>query len=240
MTIAALFVETDGCYFNQPGIDPWDIAKDARNYTGPHRVVAHPPCQRWGKYWHGAPNKPHQFRKGEDHGCFAVALTAVRNYGGVLEHPAYSHAWSWFGLSEPPAMGWGDADNFGGMTCYVEQGHYGHLSRKGTWLYAVGCGIPDLIWGPSEQKIHPVALAKHGYAKARRIGMMAMIGGKDKTKLRNATPPLFRDCLLSLAAPWPPPLDPPKDEKEAVMRDRNFRAAMEPYTVFANYETSHV
>ena len=124
--------------------------------------------------------------------------------------------------------------------CYIEQGHYGHLSRKGTWLYAVGCGIPDLIWGPSEQKIHPVALAKHGYAKARRIGMMAMIGGKDKTKIRNATPPLFRDCLLSLAAPWPPPLDPPKDEKEAAMRDRNFRAAMEPYTVFANYEASHV
>lgn len=129
--VAALFVETDGCYFGVPGVDPWDIERDARKYNGPHPVVCHPPCQRWGRYWHGSPNAPHQFRKGEDHGCFAVALTAVRNYGGVLEHPAHSHAWAWFGLAEPPAIGWGRADNFGGMTCYVEQGHYGHISRKG-------------------------------------------------------------------------------------------------------------
>jgi hypothetical protein len=198
--VAALFVESGGCYFNLPGVDPWDIERDARKYNGPHPVVAHPPCQRWGRYWHGSPNAPHQYRKGEDHGCFAVALTAVRNYGGVLEHPAHSHAWAWFGLAEPPAIGWGRADNFGGMTCQVEQGHYGHLSRKGTWLYSVGCGTPDLRWGPSEQKINPVALAKHGYEKARRIGMMAMIGGKDKTIIRNATPPAFRDVLLSLAS----------------------------------------
>jgi hypothetical protein len=30
--------------------------------------------------------------------------------------------------------------------------------------------------------------------------MMAMIGGKDKTKLRNATPPEFRDVLIEMAA----------------------------------------
>jgi hypothetical protein len=30
--------------------------------------------------------------------------------------------------------------------------------------------------------------------------MMAMIGGKDKTIIRNATPPEFRDVLLSLAS----------------------------------------
>lgn len=59
--------------------------------------------------------------------------------------------------------------------------------------------MPDLIWGPSEQRIHPVALERHGYAKARRIGMMAMIGGKDKTRIRNATPPAFRDVLLAIA-----------------------------------------
>lgn len=85
------------------------------------------------------------------------------------------------------------------MTCYVEQGHYGHMSRKATWLYAKADNLPDLIWGPSEQRIHPVALERHGYAKARRIGMMAMIGGKDKTRIRNATPPAFRDVLLAIA-----------------------------------------
>jgi len=29
--------------------------------------------------------------------------------------------------------------------------------------------------------------------------MMAMIGGKDKTKLRNETPPEFRDVLIEMA-----------------------------------------
>jgi len=54
--------------------------------------------------------------------------------------------------------------------------------------------------GPAgEQRIHPVALAKHGYKKARRIGMMAMVGGKDKTRIRNATPDDFRNILVSMA-----------------------------------------
>jgi len=52
--------------------------------------------------------------------------------------------------------------------------------------------------GKVEQRIHPRALELHGYAKARRIGMMAMVGGKDKTRIRNATPPEFRDVLLDI------------------------------------------
>jgi hypothetical protein len=137
---------------------------------------------------------------GDDGGCFAAALTAVRNYGGVLEHCAGSHAWEWFGLNEPPYKGgWVPADKFGGYTCHVEQGFYGHSSRKATWLYACAVELPELRWGQGEQRIHPVALAKHGYEKARRIGMVAMVGGKDKTKIRDATPPEFADVLLSIA-----------------------------------------
>ncbi len=55
VVIAALFVETGGAYFSVPGVDPWDEARDARTYAGPHPVVAHPPCERWGRYWHGSP-----------------------------------------------------------------------------------------------------------------------------------------------------------------------------------------
>lgn len=200
MKIAALYVETGGVYSDLPSVEIWDETRDARCYTGPFPVVAHPPCQRWGRYWHGAPNKPHCYRMGEDGGCFAMALTSVRNYGGVLEHPAYSHAWQFFGLNIPPKVGWVEADTFGGWTCHVEQGHYGHISRKATWLYAVGTNLPELKWGTSGQRIHPIALERYGYEKARRIGMMAMVGGKDKTKIRNATPIEFRDILLLLAA----------------------------------------
>lgn len=201
--IAALYVETGGAYFNLPDVDPWDITRDARLYAGPHPVIAHPPCQRWGRFWHGSTRKPHQFKLGDDDGCFRAALTAVITYGGVLEHPADSHAWKQFGIDRPPRTG-GWVPTIGGWTCHVEQGHYGHISRKGTWLFAAVPCPPDLIWGPSPQRIHPVALAKHGYEKARRIGMMAMVGGKRKTEIRNATPPLFRDVLLSIARPVPP------------------------------------
>ena len=201
--IAALFVETDGAYWNLENVDPWDEARDARKYAGPWPVVAHPPCQRWGRYWHGAPRKPHQYRLGEDGGCFAAALTAVRNYGGVIEHPKDSHAWRYFGLSAPPACGgWVQADAFGGWTCCVWQGHYGHFAGKGTWLYAVvddPATLPSLIWGPSDSGPTPAMVERYGYAKARRVGRMALVGGKDKTRIRNATPPEFRDLLIGIA-----------------------------------------
>lgn len=199
--IAALYVETGGCYFNLPSVDPWDEARDARKYAGPYPVVAHPPCQRWGRFWHGSTRKPHQFELGDDGGCFASALDDVRKFGGVLEHPADSHAWDWFNLIKPKrGQGWIKADAHGGYTCYVEQGHYDHISRKGTWLYAAHVKLPQLIWTRACQRLHPVALERYGYEKARRIGMCAMLGGKDKTKLRNATPPAFRNLLLSIAS----------------------------------------
>ena len=200
MTIAALFVETNGAYYGLPGVDPWDRQRDARTYAGPHPVVAHPPCERWGRFWHGSTRKPHQFKLGDDDGCFAAALAAVRTWGGVIEHPADSHAWAAFDLNAPAREGgWIAADFHGGWTCYVEQGFYGHMARKATWLYANGVELPELRWGRGEQRLHPVALARHGYAKARRIGMMAMVGGKDKKRIRDATPAAFRDVLLSIA-----------------------------------------
>jgi hypothetical protein len=198
--IAALFVEAAGCYFGLARVDPWDQARDARLYDGPHPVVAHPPCQRWGRFWHGSTRKPHQFKLGDDDGCFAAALASVRRWGGVLEHPADSHAWKAFGLIAPPRTGgWHQADDLGGWTCYVEQGHYGHFARKGTWLYANGVVLPELVWGRGAQRLNPIALEKYGYEKARRIGMMAMIGGKFKTAIRNATPVAFRDILIGIA-----------------------------------------
>jgi hypothetical protein len=164
-------------------------------------VVAHPPCQRWGRFWHGSPRKPHQFRLGDDGGCFAAALAAVRSCGGVLEHPADSHAWKAHGIAAPKrGAGWLRL-SAREWTCYVEQGNYGHTARKGTWLFYVGaCQPPELIWTRLPQRLDPVMVERHGYEYARRKGMVSMIGGKDKTKIRNATPVKFRDLLLSLAA----------------------------------------
>ncbi|MCX7178020.1 MAG: hypothetical protein NTX56_04355 [Proteobacteria bacterium] len=207
--IAALYVQGDGVYSGLPGVDCWDEARDARLYAGPHPVVAHPPCQRWGKFWHGSPRKPHQFKLGDDGGCFAAALAAVRQWGGVLEHPADSHAWDAHNLKCPPRQGgWHIVDMFGaleygharpGWTCYVEQGFYGHNARKPTWLYVSGVELPSLRWGQGAQRLDPKMVERHGYEYARRKGIVSMIGGKNKTTIRNATPPEFRDVLLAMA-----------------------------------------
>lgn len=198
--IAALYVEPGGAYFGLPDVDPWDATRDARLYDGPWPVVAHPPCERWGRFWHGSPRKPHQFRLGHDGGCFAAALKAVRRFGGVLEHPADSHAWTYFELRRPLRHhGWMPADNHGGWTCYVEQGHYGHPARKATWLYASKTALPRLCWERLPQRLDPKMVERHGYEYARRKGLVSMIGGKDKKAKRNATPAPFRDLLLSIA-----------------------------------------
>ncbi len=184
--IAALFVAANGCYFNLPNVDPWDEKRDARLYAGPHSVIAHPPCERFGN-WAG-PNA------GEDDGCFASALESVRKYGGVLEHPAGSLAWRINGLTFPPRTGgWVAAGDWQGWTCCVEQGHYGHRARKATWLYAVGTELPELMWGKSEALIKP--RPGRDPVREKRIGAVQRMSRKQ----RRATPPAFRDLLISIA-----------------------------------------
>lgn len=206
--IAALYVETNGAYFGLDGVDPWDEARDARNYAGPWPVVAHPPCQRWGKLWAGQPLaiKRTGIRKikGDDGGCFAAALDAVRRFGGVIEHPEQSHAWDHFSLNKPSRHGgWRAADYLGagryGWTCCVEQGRYGHHARKPTWLYAVGVDLPELQWGRSEMKLDPDVVARIGIARAKRRGEVAAKGGGTDSTPRISTPPAFRQLLIDMA-----------------------------------------
>lgn len=197
--IAALYVAKGGCYFGLPDVDPWDAARDARLYAGPWPVVAHPPCERWGHYWHGGPSAHTRKIKGDDLGCFAAALAAVRKSGGVIEHPADSSAWRAYDLNRPPRDGgWVSADFYGGWTCCVEQGHYGHRARKATWLYALGMpALPSLKWGPS------AATARLGdgfhSAEERRRAVRTGVCQRLSKKQRSATPLPFRDLLISIA-----------------------------------------
>lgn len=208
MTVAALFVQKDGCYYGIDGVDPWDEERDARRYPGAQPVVAHPPCQRWGKFWAGQPlwikRTGERKVKGDDGGCFAAALDAVRRWGGVLEHPWGSHAWRHFNLNVPSrAGGWIAAELPGtsrfGWTCCVEQGRYGHYARKPTLLYAVGADLPELRWGISEASFPPEAIERHGLAYCKRAGELAFKGGGKDSTPRIGTPEPFRDLLISMA-----------------------------------------
>lgn len=199
--IAALYVATNGCYFGLPDVDPWDITRDARKYAGPHPVVAHPPCERWGRYWHGGPSARVRRVKGDDGGCFLSAIESVRRCNGVLEHPEASAAWRWFGINIPPRRGgWVPASTVAGdWTCCVEQGHYGHRARKATWLYYVGVAPPpELIWGPSQGE-----RLDEGFHSAEERARARAAGIKPRPRLSRteniATPIAFRDVLLEIA-----------------------------------------
>ena len=202
--IAALYVDSRGGYMGLPWVDPWDEKRDARKYDGPYPVVAHPPCQRWGKFWAGQPlwiKRTGQRKvKGDDDGCFAAALASVRRYGGVLEHPWGSHAWTHFGLNNPPRKGgWVMADVYGGSTCCVEQGQYGHYARKPTLLLAYRTDLPELRWGISPSRLDPALIERVGLKKAQRLGEVCSKGGGTDSAPRIGTPPEFRELLLSLA-----------------------------------------
>lgn len=191
-TVAALFVQKDGCYFGLPHVDPWDKDRDAREYSGSLPVIAHPPCQLWGAMaavnyarWGGEHNRP-----GNDGGCFRTAVSVVRSWGGVLEHPAKSRAWAHFGLTKPVGYGWQRNIN-GGWVCEVWQSAYGHRANKATWLYYVGDVLPfDLDWS-RPHGTHQIG----GYDQRGKARNKPTLGKHEA----NATPLAFRDALISLA-----------------------------------------
>jgi hypothetical protein len=195
MTVAALYVQKGGSYWNLLGVDAWDQERDARQYNGPWPVVAHPPCERWGAFWSGAfGTTEKRFALGDDGGCFASALASVRAWGGVLEHPNRTRAYAAFGLAMPPAEGgWVRADEHG-WCCQVEQGNYGHEARKPTWLYSVGCDLPALIWGASAPPI-PQHRSERWRARAAKDGVCVLLSKKQRAH----TPAPFRDLLIGMA-----------------------------------------
>lgn len=190
--IAALYVETNGCYFGLDGVDPWDEARDARQYAGPWPVVAHPPCARWCRLAGLVQHRYPHLRKGEDGGTFAAALEAVRTWGGVLEHPAYSKAWNAYRLPWPSPYGW-QRGICGGWVTQIEQAHYGHRAHKATWLYAYGVDLPSMIWGKAEDI--QLWLSWTGNRNGRRGGTMQRMCKSERSR----TPLPFRDLLISIA-----------------------------------------
>jgi hypothetical protein len=198
--IAALFVAEDGPYIGRAGVDPWTKERDARLYQGPHPVVAHPPCERWGRFAEGSPtNKVHKI--GDDGGCFAAALDAVRRFGGVIEHPQGSHGWRYFRLPIPAGRGWTPRDAYGGASTYVDQGAYGHRAKKPTWLYAVLPVFPKLDWSRVWNRPYIGGDGFHSAAERRRA--VVRPGYKPVEQLsrreRILTPEPFAELMVSLA-----------------------------------------
>lgn len=164
-TVAALFIDPKGHYPYLLGRNHcWDVSRDARTFAGnTSAVVAHPPCFLWVNMacvnWKRYGRQKPAWLGGTDGGCFASALQSVRRCGGVLEHPAGSHAWEHFDLLPPDSMrapdptevafgatGWVRTD-VREWVCEVWQSAYGHKARKRTWLLYCGARPPfELDW----------------------------------------------------------------------------------------------
>ena len=172
--IAALYVRKDGPYFGRSDVDPWDRDRDARKYAGPHPVVAHPPCARWGRFWRADGSR----EPGDDGGLFASALALLRTWGGVLEHPKASHAFRRFDLGVPTRGSWA-RNIWGDWLTEVSQSAYGHRARKETWLVTHGISPVDLDWSDPA-----------GTAYVERMGKAE----------RELTPAPFADLLIRLAS----------------------------------------
>lgn len=145
-------------------------------------------------------------KRGDDGGCFEAALRAVRAFGGVIEHPAYSAAWARYDLPRPLWHGgWTRNLTDAGASCYVEQGRYGLPVKKATWLYAYGVELPELRWGFTPDGDGPTPNGAHGGMDAWRDAWASGITGHLFFKthrhdgMRSATPLAFRDELIAMA-----------------------------------------
>ncbi len=74
--IAALYVDPRGPYPSLEGVEAWDASRDARNYRGPHPVIAHPPCGPWGNMAHWCTR--------QDPTLAPLAVQQLLKWGGVL------------------------------------------------------------------------------------------------------------------------------------------------------------
>jgi len=185
MTVAALFCRFDTVYRLFPGVDVFDMERDALNWSGGCSVIAHPPCRLWSRLAHmsTAPETERELAR--------WAVQQVRRWGGVLEHPAWSTLWVYQGLPLP-----GKRDSFGGWTLPVVQFWWGHEAMKSTFLYIVGVeprNIPvmPLVLGEAPRVCGTSGRRRDGSRQSRR---------PELTKAaREATPYAFARWLVELA-----------------------------------------
>lgn len=182
MNVAVLFARADSHYKVLAGCDVWDEARDARRWPGGAPLIAHPPCRLWGRL--------RQFARAGDPEMerqLAIdAIAHVREFGGVLEHPAGSTLWSHLGLPLPGRA----PDSFGGWTASVRQCDWGHKAEKPTWLYIVGCHPDDLPKMPPPGQPTGCIKPQRGVPRTLTIVTKAE---------REHTPPAFAAWLVDLA-----------------------------------------
>lgn len=177
--VSVLYVDPRGPYPKLVA-DWWDEKRDATKYRGPRPVVAHPPCGPWGRL---------KFLCHKQNPRLGLeAVSQVRAFGGVLEHPEHSALWKALQMPEPGEL----PDQFGGRTYRVDQCAWGHRCKKATWLYVVR--VPDAVVRAGIRTggtpTHRVTNGSRGDTSLPRVGALEA----------RLSPPEFAAWLVELAS----------------------------------------
>ena len=172
--ISILFASKNSVYKIIPGLDVWDIDRNALNWPGGNPGIFHPPCRLWSRWMRHLSSAP----KSEKN-LALWSVEQVRKYGGVLEHPACSLLWDEAGLPKP---GTGDQHGF---SIALYQQWFGHQCEKATWLYICGAkSLPEIPFVLGDAKLR--GRWRHGGGGIREVD-------------RGATPINFALWLVELA-----------------------------------------
>jgi hypothetical protein len=188
-TVAALYVDPRGPYPRMDGVDAWDVERDARLYSGPWAVVAHPPCGPWGKL-------RHLCRK-DDPQLAIIGVEQVRRWGGVLEHPSDSLLFRHRNTRLPFPGEFPDA--WGGYTIEICQCDWGHVARKRTWLYLVDVPRAALSFPPPREPTHWISGGRGREGKKAKTTPVPPGIKVCSAQQRRRTPQAFAEWLVELA-----------------------------------------
>ena len=133
MKIPVLFTESDSNYKLFANLDAYDLERNAFTYSDRLPLIAHPPCRLFSRLRKFS-TAPAQEKK-----CAFFALSKIRQFGGILEHPRSSLLWTTgnFDLS-------GNVDSYGGFLRSVNLSWFGFPCQKKTMLYFVGISPSQL------------------------------------------------------------------------------------------------
>jgi len=180
--VAVLFVRADSIYKTLEGVDCYDAERNALTWQGGCPVVAHPPCRLWSSMAHFSSAPP------EEKALGPWAIKQVRQWGGVLEHPASSKLFKHCDCPRPGKR----RDAYGGWTFAVDQHWWGHRAQKKTLLYICGCE-------PLNIPAWPLVLSEAGYGMHGPTTNQPCRKPEIKHWEREATPPAFALWLVELA-----------------------------------------
>jgi hypothetical protein len=181
--ISILFVAKNSVYKTMTDsagepLDCWDEERDAMKWPGGNPIVAHPPCRLFSALSHMSSAPVEEKR------LAYWAVDQVRQYGGVLEHPARSKLWRDEILPLP-----GESDQWG-ISVSLPQFWFNHPGMKWTWLYICGATFNDLPTVPMRLGFPEDVFAG---------GSRKYVPGSRHGGIRSATPPDFARWLVQVA-----------------------------------------